>query len=368
MRTASVAVLREIRVETGGSNVQFAVNLVDGRMVVIEMNPRVSRSSALASEATGFPGRQGRGACSRSVTSLDELMNDITGATPALVLSSSIDYVVNKIPRFAFEKYPGAEPYLTTSMKSVGEVMAIGRTFAESLQKALRGLETGLSGLDEIDIPGADDPETGRAAILRALGVPAPDRLLVIAEAFRHGLAVEEIQAACAYEPWFLRQIETLVAEEAHLRRHGLTADPTAMRRLKAMGFSDARLGMLTGQSEMDVRKVRQQVGVRPVFKRIDTWCAGEFPAPRRPTCIRPMRPARSARRRCASPNRRIGERRSSSAAAPTASARASSSTIAAATRPLRSTRSAWSRSWSTATRRPSPPTMTPPIGSISSP
>ncbi|HEX4195927.1 MAG TPA: carbamoyl-phosphate synthase large subunit [Caulobacteraceae bacterium] len=276
MRTASIQVLREIGVETGGSNVQFAVNPRDGRMVVIEMNPRVSRSSALASKATGFPIAKVAARLAVGYT-LDELMNDITGATPAS-FEPSIDYVVTKIPRFAFEKYPGAKPYLTTSMKSVGEVMAIGRTFAESLQKALRGLETGLSGLDEIEIPGAEDPETGRAAVVRALGVPTPDRLLNIAQAFRHGLSVEEIEQACAYEPWFLRQIETLVAEETRLRRHGLTTDPTALRRLKAMGFSDARLAKLTAQTESDVRKVRHEVGVRPVFKRIDT-CAGEFRA-----------------------------------------------------------------------------------------
>ncbi len=276
MRSASIAVLREIGVETGGSNVQFAVNPRDGRMVVIEMNPRVSRSSALASKATGFPIAKVAARLAVGYT-LDELMNDITGATPAS-FEPSIDYVVTKIPRFAFEKYPGAEPYLTTSMKSVGEVMAIGRTFAESLQKALRGLETGLTGLDEIEIPGAEDPETGHAAVQRALGVPTPDRLLAIAQAFRHGLSVDEIGAACSYEPWFLRHIETLVAEETKLRRHGLTTEPTALRRLKAMGFSDARLGKLTNQSEMDVRRVRHQVGVRPVFKRIDT-CAGEFRA-----------------------------------------------------------------------------------------
>jgi carbamoyl-phosphate synthase large subunit len=276
MRSASIAVLREIGVETGGSNVQFAVNPRDGRMVVIEMNPRVSRSSALASKATGFPIAKVAARLAVGYT-LDELMNDITGATPAS-FEPSIDYVVTKIPRFAFEKYPGAEPYLTTSMKSVGEVMAVGRTFAESLQKALRGLETGLSGLDEIDIPGAEDPETGKAAVQRALGIPTPDRLLTIAQAFRHGLSVDEIAAACSYEPWFLRQIQTLVTEETRLRRHGLTTDPTALRRLKALGFSDARLARLTGQSEMDVRKVRHEVGVRPVYKRIDT-CAGEFRA-----------------------------------------------------------------------------------------
>jgi len=276
MRDASIAVLREIGVETGGSNVQFAVNPADGRMVVIEMNPRVSRSSALASKATGFPIAKVAARLAVGYT-LDELTNDITGATPAS-FEPTLDYVVTKIPRFAFEKFPGAEPYLTTQMKSVGEVMAIGRTFAESLQKALRGLETGLSGLDEIDIPGADDPAGGKAAIVRALGVPSPDRLLIIAQAFRHGLTVEEVGAACSYEPWFLRQIEALVAEEAHVRLHGLPAEPGALTRLKALGFSDTRLAALTGQTEKEVRRARRALGVRPVFKRIDS-CAAEFAA-----------------------------------------------------------------------------------------
>ena len=276
MRRASIAVLREIGVETGGSNVQFAVNPADGRMVVIEMNPRVSRSSALASKATGFPIAKVAARLAVGYT-LDELMNDITGATPAS-FEPSIDYVVTKIPRFAFEKYPGAEAYLTTSMKSVGEVMAIGRCFAESLQKALRGLETGLTGLDEIAIPGADDPEMGHAAILRALGTPTPDRLLVIAQAFRAGLTCEEIHAACSYEPWFLRQIETLMQEEAQVRGQGLPTDSAGLRRLKALGFSDARLAKLIHSTESEVRTRRRALGVRPVFKRIDT-CAGEFRA-----------------------------------------------------------------------------------------
>lgn len=276
MRAASIAVLREIGVETGGSNVQFAVNPADGRMVVIEMNPRVSRSSALASKATGFPIAKVAARLAVGYT-LDELMNDITGATPAS-FEPSIDYVVTKIPRFAFEKYPGAEPLLTTSMKSVGEVMAIGRTFAESLQKALRGLETGLSGLDEIAIEGADDPETGHAAILRALGTPTPDRLRVIAQAFRAGLTCDEIHAACSYEPWFLRQIEQLVKEEARIAAEGLPTSAVEFRRLKAQGFSDARLAKLTHTTEAEAREQRRALGVRPVFKRIDT-CAGEFRA-----------------------------------------------------------------------------------------
>ena len=276
MRAASIAVLREIGVETGGSNVQFAVNPADGRMVVIEMNPRVSRSSALASKATGFPIAKVAARLAVGYT-LDELMNDITGATPAS-FEPSIDYVVTKIPRFAFEKYPGSEPYLTTSMKSVGEVMAIGRTFAESLQKALRGLETGLSGLDEVEIENAADPEMGHAAVLRALGQPTPDRLRVIAQAFRHGLGVEDIHAACSYEPWFLRQIETLVAEEARVRFEGLPKTAQGFRALKAQGFSDARLAALTGLKEARVREDRRALGVRPVYKRNDTG-AGEFRA-----------------------------------------------------------------------------------------
>jgi carbamoyl-phosphate synthase large subunit len=276
MRTASIAVLREIGVETGGSNVQFAVNPADGRMVVIEMNPRVSRSSALASKATGFPIAKVAARLAVGYT-LDELMNDITGATPAS-FEPSIDYVVTKIPRFAFEKYPGSEPYLTTSMKSVGEVMAIGRTFKESLQKALRGLETGLTGLDEIEIEGAADPETGKAAVVRALGVPTPDRLRVIAQAFRHGLTVEEVHGACSYEPWFLRQLQDLVRQEGLVRAGGLPDTAQGFRALKAQGFSDARLARLVRQPEGAVRAARRALGVRPVFKRIDT-CAGEFRA-----------------------------------------------------------------------------------------
>ncbi|HUO11945.1 MAG TPA: carbamoyl-phosphate synthase large subunit, partial [Caulobacteraceae bacterium] len=276
MRTAAIAVLREVGVETGGSNVQFAINPADGRMVVIEMNPRVSRSSALASKATGFPIAKVAARLAVGYT-LDELMNEITGATPAS-FEPTIDYVVTKIPRFAFEKYPGSEPTLTTSMKSVGEVMAIGRTFAESLQKALRGLETGLSGLDELEIPGADDPDSGKGQVIRALTIATPDRLRVIAQAFRHGLTVAEVNAACAYEPWFLRQIEALVREESHLRVSGLPAKATEVRRLKALGFSDARLAALTGQTEDEVRAARRALGVRPVFKRIDS-CAAEFAA-----------------------------------------------------------------------------------------
>ena len=278
MRAAAIAVLREVGVETGGSNVQFAVNPRDGRMVVIEMNPRVSRSSALASKATGFPIAKVAARLAVGYT-LDELDNDITGATPAS-FEPTIDYVVTKIPRFAFEKYPGSEPYLTTSMKSVGEAMAIGRTFLESFQKALRSLETGLNGFDEIAIPGAGDPDdaAARAAIVRALAQPTPDRIRVIAQAFRHGLTVEQVNAACSYEPWYLRQIEHLVAVEEDVRKNGLPTDETGFRRLKAMGFSDARLGLLAGLKEAEVRAARRALKVRPVFKRVDT-CAAEFAA-----------------------------------------------------------------------------------------
>lgn len=277
MRKGSIDVLREIGVETGGSNVQWALNPKDGRMVVIEMNPRVSRSSALASKATGFPIAKVAARLAVGYT-LDELANDITGGAMPASFEPSIDYVVTKIPRFAFEKYPGSEPYLTTSMKSVGEVMAIGRTFAESLQKALRGLETGLTGLDDIEIEGAEDPDTGKAAVVRALGNPTPDRLRVIAQAFRHGLTAEEINAACSYEPWFLEQLAEIVRQEGLVRAGGLPHNAADFRRLKAMGFSDARLAKLTNLTENEVRRQRHAHGVRPVFKRIDT-CAGEFRA-----------------------------------------------------------------------------------------
>jgi carbamoyl-phosphate synthase large subunit len=272
MRSLSIAVLREIGVETGGSNVQWAVNPEDGRMVVIEMNPRVSRSSALASKATGFPIAKIAAKLAVGYT-LDELDNDITKVTPAS-FEPSIDYVVTKIPRFAFEKFPGAEPHLTTAMKSVGEVMAIGRSFAESVQKALAGLETGLAGFDEVDIPGAPDP----AAIRRALARQTPDRLRTIAQAMRHGLTDEDIQAVTAFDPWFLARIREIVDEEAAIRQDGLPVTEEALRRLKSMGFTDARLAQLTGRSEDNVRRARLNLGVAAQFKRIDT-CAAEFEA-----------------------------------------------------------------------------------------
>ena len=278
MRSASIAVLREIGVETGGSNVQFAVDPKTGRMVVIEMNPRVSRSSALASKATGFPIAKVAAKLAIGYT-LDEIANDITGGATPASFEPTIDYVVTKIPRFAFEKYPGASNILTTSMKSVGEAMAIGRNFQESVQKALRSTETGLSGFDEIVVEGlseANTPESRREAITAALSRPTPDRLRYVAQAFREGLGVDDIHAACAYEPWFLRQIEELVATEGEIRRNGLPKDEAGMRALKAMGFSDARLAMLTDRSEDDVRATRREMGVRPVYKRVDS-CAAEF-------------------------------------------------------------------------------------------
>ncbi len=277
MRNASIAVLREIGVETGGSNVQFAINPEDGRMVIIEMNPRVSRSSALASKATGFPIARIAAKLAVGYT-LDELDNDITGGATPASFEPAIDYVVTKIPRFAFEKFPGAEPVLSTAMKSVGEVMAIGRTFAESLQKALRGLETGLDGLDEVEIPGAEGPDA-RNAIRAALSKAAPDRILKIAQAMRLGTSRGEIREITRYDPWFLDRLAEILEWEDRVREHGLPADAANMRALKARGFSDRRLAALTGLEEREVREKRQALGVRPVFKRIDT-CAAEFASP----------------------------------------------------------------------------------------
>ena len=277
MRDASLAVLREIGVETGGSNVQFAVNPADGRMIVIEMNPRVSRSSALASKATGFPIAKVAARLAVGYT-LDELENDITGGATPASFEPTIDYVVTKIPRFAFEKFPGADDRLTTAMKSVGEAMAIGRTFQESLQKALRSLETGLSGLNEIGIPGLGEGDD-RNAIKAALGTPTPQRLLHVAEAMRLGMSLEDIHAACRIDPWFLEQIEEIVSTEQLVRKNGLPDDADILRRLKAMGFADARLAQLAGTTPAAVRKLRHDLGVRPVYKRIDT-SAAEFASP----------------------------------------------------------------------------------------
>ncbi|MGN3973253.1 carbamoyl-phosphate synthase large subunit [Tsuneonella sp. SYSU-LHT278] len=302
MRSASIAVLREIGVETGGSNVQFAVNPKDGRLIVIEMNPRVSRSSALASKATGFPIARVAAKLAVGYT-LDEITNEITGATPAS-FEPTIDYVVTKIPRFAFEKFKGARPELATAMKSVGEVMAIGRNFQESVQKALRGLETGLDGFNRVvELEGAS-----REEITASLARRTPDRLLKVAQAFREGIELEEIARITGYDPWFLRQIECIVYEEQMIGHNGLPRDAQEMRRLKAMGFSDKRLATLAvrsvgvagglgetqakrsgllhdtlramagATSEQEVRDLRRKLGVFPVFKRIDS-CAAEFEA-----------------------------------------------------------------------------------------
>lgn len=302
MRSASIAVLREIGVETGGSNVQFAVNPKDGRLIVIEMNPRVSRSSALASKATGFPIARVAAKLAVGYT-LDEITNEITGATPAS-FEPTIDYVVTKIPRFTFEKFKGAKSELSTAMKSVGEVMAIGRNFKESMQKALRGLETGLDGFNRVvELEGAD-----RDAITDALSKRAPERILRIAQAFREGFSVEEVQAITHFDPWFLRHIAEIIAEEAEITKNGIPIDAAGLRRLKAMGFSDKRLATLAvrsvhvaggmgetqakrsgllhdtiramagATSEEEVRALRHKLGVFPVFKRIDS-CAAEFEA-----------------------------------------------------------------------------------------
>ncbi|MEE4154064.1 MAG: carbamoyl-phosphate synthase large subunit [Erythrobacter sp.] len=302
MRSASIAVLREIGVETGGSNVQFAVNPADGRLIVIEMNPRVSRSSALASKATGFPIARVAAKLAVGYT-LDELTNEITGATPAS-FEPTIDYIVTKIPRFAFEKFKGTEPNLSTAMKSVGEVMAIGRSFPESMQKALRGLETGLDGFNRVpELEGVS-----REVIVASLSRRTPDRILKIAQAFREGLSVEDINAVTGFDPWFLRQIEAIIAAEREVQADGLPNDAAALRRLKAMGFSDQRLATLAvrsvgvkgglaetqakrsgllhdalqamagATSAEEVRKLRERLGVLPVFKRIDS-CAAEFEA-----------------------------------------------------------------------------------------
>jgi carbamoyl-phosphate synthase large subunit len=272
MRNHSIAVLREIGVETGGSNVQWAMNPADGRMVVIEMNPRVSRSSALASKATGFPIAKIAAKLAVGFT-LDELDNDITGVTPAS-FEPTIDYVVTKIPKFAFEKFPGSEPYLTTAMKSVGETMAIGRTIHESLQKALASMESGLTGFDEVEIPGAPD----KAAVVKAISMTTPDRMRTIAQAMRHGLTDDEIHGVTMFDPWFLARIREIVETEEDVRKHGLPVTEEGIRHLKMMGFTDARLGYLTGRSEDNVRRARRNLGVKASFKRIDT-CAAEFEA-----------------------------------------------------------------------------------------
>ncbi|MEY8689566.1 MAG: carbamoyl-phosphate synthase large subunit, partial [Leptothrix sp. (in: b-proteobacteria)] len=268
LRNASIAILREIGVDTGGSNVQFSINPRDGRMVVIEMNPRVSRSSALASKATGFPIAKIAAKLAVGYT-LDELKNDITGGATPASFEPSIDYVVTKIPRFAFEKFPAADPHLTTQMKSVGEVMAMGRTFQESFQKALRGLETGIDGLTE--------RSTDRDEIIEEIGEAGPERILFVGDAFRIGMTLEQIFEETAIDPWFLAQIEQLIQTEAQLKGRTVESLTAAeLRFLKKKGFSDRRLAKLLGSNQHDVRRARHALGVRPVYKRVDT-CAAEF-------------------------------------------------------------------------------------------
>ena len=283
MRNASFAAIREIGVDTGGSNVQFAIDPANGRMVVIELNPRVSRSSALASKATGFPIAKVAARLAVGYT-LDEIRNDLTGVTPAS-FEPAIDYVVTKVPRFTFEKFPDAEPLLTTSMKSVGEAMAIGRTFAESLQKALRSMETGLAGLDPVAFDDASED-----GIVARIARPSPDRILAIAQAMRHGFDDGTIHAITRYDPWFIEQLRGIVEAEEEVRTNGLPGEPHALLRLKKLGFSDGSLARLAGAGGKDddgvepsareerVRAARERAGVRPVFKRVDT-CAAEFPS-----------------------------------------------------------------------------------------
>ncbi|RLA23001.1 MAG: hypothetical protein DRQ63_12145 [Gammaproteobacteria bacterium] len=274
MRDASIDVLRKIGVETGGSNVQFAVNPEDGRLLVIEMNPRVSRSSALASKATGFPIAKVAAKLAIGYT-LDELRNDITGGATPASFEPTIDYVVTKIPRFTFEKFPGANDRLTTQMKSVGEVMAMGRTFQESFQKALRGLEIGVTGLDEITGVAVDEVEKDN--LRQELRLPGADRIWYVADAFRQGFTLDDVAKLTGIDPWFLVQIADLVDEEKDIRKGGLDSlDADRIRALKRKGFSDARIAKLIKQPEELFRKRRVMSGVRPVFKRVDT-CAAEF-------------------------------------------------------------------------------------------
>ncbi|WP_438994475.1 carbamoyl-phosphate synthase large subunit [Pseudemcibacter sp.] len=274
MRNASIAVLREIGVETGGSNVQFAVNPEDGELIIIEMNPRVSRSSALASKATGFPIAKVAAKLAVGYT-LDELSNEITGVTPSS-FEPTIDYVVTKIPRFTFEKFPDAAPTLTTAMKSVGEAMSIGRSFPESLQKALRSMETDLTGLNEIDVPGYD-PEIGDInAVRAALAVPSADRILILAQALRLGLSTEEIHSIAKYDPWFIEQVRLIIDAEQNVRENGLPTDKNEFINLKSLGMSDERLAELSGLKESEVLDKRYALGIKPSYKRIDT-CAAEF-------------------------------------------------------------------------------------------
>jgi carbamoyl-phosphate synthase large subunit len=355
MRNASLAVLREIGVDTGGSNVQFAINPVDGRMIIIEMNPRVSRSSALASKATGFPIAKVAAKLAVGYT-LDELRNDITGGVTPASFEPAIDYVVTKVPRFAFEKFPQADARLTTQMKSVGEVMAIGRTFQESLQKALRGLETGMAGLDPIADREADE---AMDTIVSEIRQPSANRLWYLGDAFRAGLTLEEVFEHTRIDRWFLVQVEDLIREEREIADAGLDAlDADRLRRLKRKGFADKRIADLLGLDETEVREHRYRLGVRPVYKRVDT-CAAEFASS---TAYMYS----TYEEECeAEPT--SNEKIMVLGGGPTASARGSSSITAVCTRRSRCATTATRPSWSTATRRPCPLTTTPPTVCTSS-
>jgi len=274
MRNASIAVLREIGVETGGSNVQFAVNPADGRMTVIEMNPRVSRSSALASKATGFPIAKVAAKLAVGFT-LDEIKNEITGGKTPASFEPSIDYVITKIPKFTFEKFKGSENILSSSMKSVGEVMAIGRSFIESFQKALRSLESSLSGMDEFKI-GVEDSELRKKIIKEKLKIPSSNRILIIAQALREGLSPQEINQICNYDLWFIEQIHQAILVEQQIKEFGLPEDRDQLRLIKRMGFSDKTLAKLSGKTEKNIREIRNQLNIHPVYKRVDS-CSAEF-------------------------------------------------------------------------------------------
>jgi len=274
MRSASLAVLREIGVETGGSNVQFAVNPENGKMTIIEMNPRVSRSSALASKATGFPIAKVAAKLAVGLT-LDEISNDITGGQIPASFEPTIDYVITKIPKFTFEKFKASNTILSSSMKSVGEVMGIGRSFMESFQKAFCSMESGLSGLDDIEIK-AEEVEVRQKIIKERIKTPSPDRILLIAQAMREGISNEEINKITSYDPWFLEQIATIISVEEQIKREGLPNNKEDFLSLKRMGFSDARLAKLSQLSEDEVRKLREKLKVNPVYKRVDS-CAAEF-------------------------------------------------------------------------------------------
>ena len=332
MRNASLAVLREIGVDTGGSNVQFSINPEDGRMIVIEMNPRVSRSSALASKATGFPIAKVAAKLAVGYT-LDELRNEITGGATPASFEPSIDYVVTKIPRFAFEKFPTADHHLTTQMKSVGEVMAIGRTFQESFQKALRGLEVGVDGLNE--------KTKDREVLEEELGEPGPDRIWYVGDAFAHGFTLEEVHQLTRIDPWFLAQIKEIVDIELWLETQTLDAlEKSTLFRLKQKGFADRRLAKLMKTTDQAVREKRLALNIRPVYKRVDT-CAAEF-ATNTAYMYSPMRTSANRSR----PTRR---RSWCWAAGRTASGRVSNSIIAACMRHWRCAKMAMKPSWSTA-------------------